>query len=164
MCLSTYYVTGTTKRTLHICTQRIFTATLLHNYDYPHFAEKETEAKKGDVICPKSPSLQVGEPEVNPGSVNTQFVDPRKAIPELLLRGLGGKNYFHDSIKTLFASFTVLTFILVGKTADTLVQIMAVVPNYTRSHSILHSHVLTVRQTKPVSLKNVLDLAVKKIY
>lgn len=89
-------------------------------------------------------------------------MDPRKAIPELLLRDLGGKNYFHNSIKTLFASFTVLTFILVGKIADTLVQIMAVVPNYTHSHSILHSHVLTVRQTKPVSLKNVLDLAVKK--
>lgn len=74
---------------------------------------------------------------------------------------MGGKNYFHNS-KTLFSSFTVLTFILVGKTADTLVPIMAVVPNYTRSHSILHSHVLTVRQTKPVSFKNVLDLAVKK--
>lgn len=55
-----------------------------------------------------------------------------------------------------------LTFIVVGKTADTLVQIMAVVPNYTRRHSILHSHVLTVRQTKPVSLKNVKNSSKKQ--
>lgn len=147
---------------LHIFTSRIFTITLLRNYGYPHFTEKETEAKKGEVICPKSPSLQKSTQVVSM-FLNMWFVAPRKAIPELLLRGLGDTSYFHNSIKTLFASFTVLTFTLVDKTAEALVQIMTVVLNYTSSHSILHSHVLTVRQAKPVSLKNVLDLAVKNL-
>lgn len=56
-----------------------------------------------------------------------------------------------------------LTFTLMGRTADALAWIMTVVPNYTSGHSILHNHILT-EQTKPAALKNALDQAVKMLW
>lgn len=103
------------------------------------------------------------EPEVNLdgsyhvvcGSLGT-ILEPLSGVQKI-------KTLFINSIKTLFASFTVLTFTLMGKIADALAWIMTVVPNYTSGHSILHNHILT-EQTEPVSLKNVLDQAVKMLW
>lgn len=78
--MSTYCVRGSVLGILYIFKYLIFTITLLSNYDYLHFAEKETEVQKGKVSCPRSPSLSVVEPGVNPGGLKGSqvwFVDPR---------------------------------------------------------------------------------------
>ena len=92
----------------------------------------------------------MAEPEANLSSLSGSQCVVCGSLGAVLLapfRGLEDKNYFHNSTKTLlFASFAVLTFTLVGKIADVLAQITAVVPNNTSSRNTLHSHMLTGKQ------------------
>lgn len=65
-------------------------------------------------------------------------------VPEILL-GVHRPNYFDNSIKTLFTSFTMLTFALMVQKqwlVGPLVQIKVVDPNSMNSHCIIRYCVL----------------------